>query len=302
MEEAKLAPLTAVRMEDGRRAFGGDAANYDAARPEYPDSVFDVLRERCGLGVGTATFEIGPGTGLATRRLIAAGASPLVAVEPDGRLAKVLRQRLPDAPLEIVEKSFEEAALPESAFDLGASATAFHWLEQRSALAKVASLLKPGGWWAMWWNVFGDPERADPFHEATSELLRADLPPGERHDWRPNFALDREARLASLDADGLFEGADCRMTRWTLTLDPAGVRALYASFSHIGQLGESERRRILDRLAEIAEKEFGGRVERNMVTALYAARRRADHSASGQPVSSNTSSSRASQASSLASA
>ena len=201
-----------------------------------------------------------------------------------------------------VEKSFEEAALPESAFDLGASATAFHWLEQRSALAKVAALLKPGGWWAMWWNVFGDPERADPFHEATSELLRADLPPGERHDWRPNFALDREARLASLDADGLFEGADCRMTRWTLTLDPAGVRALYASFSHIGQLGESERRRILDRLAEIAEKEFGGRVERNMVTALYAARRRADHWASGQPVSSNTSSSRASQASSLASA
>jgi hypothetical protein len=39
-----------------------------------------------------------------------------------------------------------------------------------------------------------------------------------------------------------------------------------------------------------------------MVTALYTARRRADHSASGQPVSSNTSSSRASQASSLASA
>ena len=57
----------------GRQAFGDDPANYDVARPDYPDWVFETLRERCGLGPGCATFEVGAGTGKATRPLLAAG-------------------------------------------------------------------------------------------------------------------------------------------------------------------------------------------------------------------------------------
>jgi phospholipid N-methyltransferase len=74
----------------GRIAFGGDAAGYDAIRPAYPDWVYQVLCERCGLGTGTATFEIGAGTGTATRRLLELGADPLIAIEPDARLAAYL--------------------------------------------------------------------------------------------------------------------------------------------------------------------------------------------------------------------
>ena len=31
--------------------------------------------------------------------------------------------------------------------------------------------VRPGGWWTMVWNVFGDSSRPDPFHEATKMLL-----------------------------------------------------------------------------------------------------------------------------------
>jgi SAM-dependent methyltransferase len=263
-----------IMKVEGRRAFGADASNYDNARPAYPARLFGVLRQRCGLGPATRTFEIGPGTGLATRPLLEAGAAPLFAIEPDERLAKLLRHRSPDAALHVVASTFEEADLPAASFDLGVSATAFHWLEQRPALEKVASLLRPGGWWAMWWNVFGDPRREDAFHAATWELLQGGTNPSDHPSWRHPFALDEAARIADLEAGGRFGDIASDVERWTLVLDAAETRALYGTYSQFSALEASERERLLDTLEDIAATRFGGRVERNMCTALYIARRR----------------------------
>ena len=266
---------------EGRRAFGVDAHNYDGARPQYPARVFELLRERCGLGSAARVFEIGPGTGLATRPLLAAGVSSLVAVEPDERLAAVLQERSPDSRLTVLTQAFEDAELPPGSFDLGCAATSFHWLEQRPALAKIASLLRPGGSWAMWWNVFGDAGREDPFHEATSGLLSGlSRTPSQPQNWRHPFALETEARLADLGATGLFTDVAFETLRWTLVLDPDQVRALYATYSQICVLEDAERNRLLDALRDIAATTFGGRVERNMATAIYTARR----SAHAQPI------------------
>jgi SAM-dependent methyltransferase len=259
---------------EGRRAFGSDAANYDSARPQYPARVFSLLRDRCALGPGTRTFEIGPGTGLATRPLLELGASPLVAVEPDERLAAVLRERSQDERLKIVNTPFEDAEDLGDDFDLGTSATAFHWLDQRPALAKVARLLRSGGWWAMWWNLFGDFERKDAFHEATSELLSGmRATPSWSPERRLPFALDVDARFADLKSVGAFGDIEFENLRWTLVLDPAQVRALYATYSQFSVLEDAERNRLLDGLFEIATTDFAGRVERNMCTAIYMSRR-----------------------------
>jgi SAM-dependent methyltransferase len=269
MSETTPRELTA---EDGRRAFGADATNYDSARPEYPAEVYAVLCARHGLKAGTRAFEVGPGTGLATRRLVEAGAT-VAAIEPDARLAAKLAERSPS--VTIVNATFEDAVLKAGTFDLGCAATSFHWLEQRSALAKAAGLLKPGGWWSMWWNVFGDPAREDAFHEATLPLLGSlATTPSWNPSWKHPFALDVEARFADLNSGGFFTDIAEEQMRWTLVLDPAQVQALYATYSHIAILPEDERRRVLDGLMEIAARDFGGRVERNMITALYTARRR----------------------------
>ena len=265
--------LRDLTAEEGRSAFGWDTANYASARPGYPDWVFQTLQQRCGLKPETATFEIGPGTGQATARLIALGAVPLVAIEPDARLAAFLRTRFGGA-VQVANSTFEDVVLEESSFALGTAATSFHWLSQGPALAKVARLLRRGGWWASWWNVFGDPERDDPFHEATKELLQnlADSPSHHAGEAHP-FALDRARRLAEINAAGVFDDVQVDIRKWTLVLSTAQTRALYATFSQFSILDAAERERILDGLARIAEEEFGGRVERNMCTALYIARR-----------------------------
>lgn len=255
----------------GRQAFGLDPGGYHAARPSYPDWVFDVLRERCGLAPNTATFEIGAGTGTATRRLLELGANPLVAVEPDDRLASFLRRTIPDKALTVLISPFEDAALPEAHFDLGLSATAFHWLSEDVALMKVARLLRPGGWWAMVWNVFGDSRRPDPFHEATNALLSGPL---SLSNGDTPFALDVEARLAALERTHAFDPGEHRTSAWSLVLNPDQIVALYGTYSNINI--RPDREAVLEELRRVARDEFQGRVTRNMVTSLYIARRRSE--------------------------
>lgn len=264
----------ALVLSDGRSAFGAVAATYDDARPGYPDALFDLLRDHCQLGPGTHAFEVGPGTGLATRPLLARGVSSLVAVEPDARLAAGLRDRTASDRLQIVVAPFEEADLAAGGFDLGCAATSFHWVDQRPALAKVARLLRPGGHWAMWWNVFGDPDLPDPFHDATQSLL-APLGTNPSHPKGPkqHSSLDRAARTADLESVGAFEDVQFELLRWRLVFNPEQVRALYATFSHIAVLPEAERERILDGLRNIAAAKFDGSVERNMLTPIYICRR-----------------------------
>jgi SAM-dependent methyltransferase len=256
----------------GRAAFGGNPAGYHAARPAYPDWVFATLRDRCGLKPGAAVFEIGPGTGTATRRLLDLGADPLVAIEPDRRLADYLRLENPDPALRLTVSTFEDAALPDASFDLGVSATAFHWLDEAAALAKIAAVLRPGGWWAMVWNVFGDDTRADPFHEATKELLNGPASPSQGQDGVP-FALDHEARSAAIAHADAFEAVETLSSAWSLVLDPNQTMALYATYSNVTV--RADRTAVLEALRRIARDQFGGQVTRNMTTRLYIARRRA---------------------------
>jgi SAM-dependent methyltransferase len=255
----------------GREAFGRDPAGYDAARPAYPDWVFDFLRERCGLVPDAVTFEIGAGTGTATRQLLKWGANPLVAVEPDERLAAFLRETIPDKALTVLIAPFEEAMLQAASFDLGLSATAFHWLDENSALTKVAKLLRPGGWWAMLWNVFGDSRLPDPFHEATKSLLNKPLSPSAGNG-EVLFALDAEARIAALEETAAFDRVEHRTGTWSLVLDPDQTFALYGTYSNVNI--RPDREEVLNELRRIARDEFQGRVIRNMITSLYVARRR----------------------------
>ncbi len=254
----------------GRRAFGENPAGYHSARPPYPEWVYDVLVARCGLHHKAAVFEIGSGTGTATRQLLARGADPLTAIEPDERLAAFLRANNPDSTLTIIVAAFEDAALDKSTFDLGVSATAFHWLDEDQALVKIAGLLRPGGWWAAIWNVFGDDSRPDPFHEATQDLLGAPDNPSAGDNGIP-FGLDTDARLAALRRNGAFDVVESRTSQWPLVLDADQTVALYATYSNVN--ARPDRAAILTELGRIARDTFKDRVVRNMTTSLFIARR-----------------------------
>ena len=260
-----------LERSEGRRVFGTDPEAYDAARPGHPQAVYTILQERCGLRPGSKVLEIGPGTGQATQRLLALGAHPLVAIEPDPRLAAFLRARL-GRKVEIRETTLEEVEL-EDDFDLAVAASSFHWVEEKPGLARLNAALRPGGAVALWWTVFGDATREDPFRTAVDPIMR-DLPrsPSEADQGRPPFASDGGTRVAALEAAG-FEETTAYRLEWTHTWDTAGIRALFGTFSPVLSLEPRPRVALLDEVARIADADFGGRVTKPVVTALYTARK-----------------------------
>jgi hypothetical protein len=180
---------------------------------------------------------------------------------------------LPDSRLEVIALPFEDTVLPPASTDLAVSATAFHWLDGPLALRRIHEILRPQGAVALFWNMFGEAGRADAFHDATAHLFVGhQTSPSGGGTTDISYGFDVVARLRGL-RDAGFVADEPELQSWSLTLDPAGIRRLYATYSNITALPPDERERVLDGLAEIAEREFGGAVTRNMTTSIYTARR-----------------------------
>jgi SAM-dependent methyltransferase len=253
-----------------RRSFNERAEEYRLARPPYPARVYQLLSERCGLGPGTQVVEIGGGTGQATCELLARGAH-VVAVEPGAALAAHLSATLSGPALRIVHDEFETADLPWAAFDLATSATAFHWVRPDVALPKLARILRPGGWLAVWWTVFGDPERPTSFRAALDELYARYLPEEPRGIGHVPGPLKTASWSAELSQGGWFGPVEVELIRWEYQLTGAGARRLFGSFPNVNELPAPERTALLDAIADIVYSRFGGIVADPYVTALYLA-------------------------------
>lgn len=258
----------------GRRLFGTDATAYAAGRPGYPAEIYELLTQRCGLGPDTPTLEIGPGAGQATDELLRRGAHPLIAVEPDPSLATYLAERFADR-VQVHNVPFEELELEPGSVRLAASATAWHWVDPALGLPRLASVVARGGWCALWWTLYHDPEDPDDLYRALDPIMSpiplviAPAKPG-RTQW---FALDRDARIADLRANGAFGDVKVDEFRWTMQLTAERARALFGTLSPVLALPEAKREDVLRRIAAVVDEQFGGLATRSCVSILYTARR-----------------------------
>lgn len=263
-----------------RETFDADPDNYARARPGYPERVYDLLRAHAGLGPGRRVLEIGPGTGQVTGRLLAAGAE-VVAVELGTRLAGALRRALPHERLTVVEGDFATVDLPPGPYDLAVCATAFHWLDPAVAVPRLAGLVRPGGWLAVWWHVFGDPLRRPPWRDGLDELYARVFPEELRPRDEVPPTMRVAERIAELTAGGLFGPARAEIVRWGTRMDAPAVRRLFASFSNVAQLPPERRARVLDGIEAVVTG-YGPVVDEFYATPVYLAPRRP---APGRPAS-----------------
>jgi SAM-dependent methyltransferase len=272
-----MPPKVSRRVRKG--VFGRDPEAYHRARLPYPKRVYEILTTRCSLRPGTSVFEIGPGTGIATRELLRLGADPITLIEPDRRLVRYLDGALGGAVgrVDFSPGSFEHSTLPAHSFDLGVAATSFHWLPERLALRKIARALRPGGWWATWNSYHGDPFRPGRFHRALQPLYQ-ELTPGRKKprgpvDAKASAARYRRNRIIALRSVGKFDRISREEIRWSVTLGTERVKALWGSFSEIVTLPPWTRERFLRELGRIAEEQFEGEVDLPVLTSIYTARR-----------------------------
>ena len=205
----------------------------------------DLARALVPSPRSSRALEIGPGTGLATREVASLGVGGVVAVEPDAALAEHLRATWSrPTPLEVVVEAFEEVDLPTDGFRLGLRRDVVPLDRPGGRAAQGPPLLRPGGLWAMFWNVFGDPTERTLSTKQPDRAVRAvggTARPAawiasRRSTWSPTFAARR--RVVRRDRDGAdpgtleLDGAGCERALWDVLRDqPARRRRPRTEFS-----------------------------------------------------------------------
>lgn len=145
------------------RGFQRGAADYEKARPSYPQAVLDALP----LHEGALVVDLAAGTGKLTR-LLASTPATVVGIEPVEAMRAVLARHAP-----AVAGTAERLPLRDEIADAVTVAQAFHWFDAPRALAEIRRVLKPGGTLLMVWN---DRDNRVPWVAAMTAVIHAHDP------------------------------------------------------------------------------------------------------------------------------
>jgi len=265
-------------MTDARErrvVFGEVADAYEAARPGYPAQLVTDALEYAALD-GAPVIEVGAGTGKASLPF-AARQVALTCVEPDDRMATVLRHRLADYPnATIFHGGFEQWTGPAGQFGLLVSATAWHWVDPAVRWTKAVEVLRPGGAIALCWHVF---RVVDP---AAFAALRA---AHERHDLaklvfdhadapqRYDDDLSDSWPMAELQADGRYVDVTARRYAVGNSFTADRYLDLMSSVSRYRMLPDEQRTALFDDVAAVIT-DLGGAIDLTIQTRLFLARSR----------------------------
>ena len=253
--------------DDIRLSFNEAAEVYDAVRPSYPAAMFDALFEM--LPSNPMIVEVGPGTGQATRDLLARGAT-VHGIEIGPSMAAKLRSNLPSDQLRVSIGDFEQMAITPGSVDAVFSATAYHWISQNSQTDRPASILRPGGVVAIVDLVQVDSPDDKGFFAACQPIYERY---GQGHAGPPapsRDAVDLAIRHV-LDDDGRFHEVTVHHWDWNQTYTTVEYQQLMLSYSGTQMMGEQDRRGLVDDMANFIDQHFHGSVTRPLVVALTTA-------------------------------
>ncbi len=259
-----------------RASFDEVPEIYARVRHDYPaGAVTDLLaylRERRDVAVPDV-LEIGPGTGKATRPLLAAGAR-VTGIELGRRMAEWLAVAFADEPrFSVVQGAFETAELPKAGFDVVTAATAFHWVDPAVRIEKSIELLRPWGVLATLSSVQVRSDVARGFFEQSSSIYskyagphRGFTAPEPEEATAPEFEEFRHHPTL----------CDARLLRyrWDQTYTCDRYADLLRTYSNMLVMPEGAREQLIGELCELIDGDFDGVVVRPLVIVLAMARRR----------------------------
>jgi SAM-dependent methyltransferase len=262
------------KRRDLKTTFNEDAENYDRARPNYPDAVFDDLAEMTGLGAGSSMLEIGCGTGQATGALAKRGYR-VTCVELGDNLAEVARRNLAEYPdVHVENAAFEEWDAEGRRFDAVFAAQAWHWLEPEFRYRKAAEVLRPGGWLAILDVEHAFPKDTDPFFFEMRKVYDEITLEKPTHDeWPPPLPENVADMQEEFDASGLFGEFQSTRYVWDLMYTAEGYIALLNTFSDHIASEPWQREHLFSKVRELIEARADPRVRRHWLGILNAGRK-----------------------------
>jgi SAM-dependent methyltransferase len=253
-----------------RSLFDSAAEHYDAARPAYPPSVFDELERRAGALRGRLVLDFGAGTGIASRQLASRGAT-VVSLDIGEQMLRRARARNPLTPCVLADG--HRMPVRDATAELITFAQAWHWFDGRLATAEVARVLRPGGYWAAWWNRAS--AAGEPWFDRYEDLLSETCP---RYTWRRQRDTELEPDWSSerVRALGPVEPAGTVVLPWIRHVSATDWLTDERSKSYVIALEPAVRDAVLAEVAAIISAQFpdGQLVVRYQTTLILARKAR----------------------------
>jgi SAM-dependent methyltransferase len=219
-------------------SFSGVAGAYERGRPEYTPAVVDAIVEELRIEPAARVLDLAAGTGKLSRALLASGLD-VRAVEPQPELREILVAAIGSE--RVRDGLAETIPLPDESVAAVTVADAFHWFDQRAALAEIARVLRPGGGLAVLTVV---PDWSGASWAAEVGALVAGLRPAHPHFDGPPW---QDAVRA---AGGWTKPRELRMTVSQPAEHERFVDYL-SSLSWIASLPEDRREGLIEQVAAI---------------------------------------------------
>jgi ubiquinone/menaquinone biosynthesis C-methylase UbiE len=253
-------------------SFGAIADDYDRLRPSPPDVAVDwLLPADCQVAVDLAA-----GTGLFARALARTVAN-VVAVEPDARMASVLRAR--STGVHVVQGIAEAIPVRDDSADGVFISSAWHWLDPDLAVPEIGRVLRDGGRLGVLWT---SRDREVDWVAELDRLRQADQAPAdseaERARTEASWRWRRQITLPDSDLFGVVETAQFTFSR-TMTIDD--LADMMGTYSGVITATPADRAVSLARTRALLEERFPSATEIDVPMRSWCCR--ADRTASDGP-------------------
>ncbi|KAI0690572.1 S-adenosyl-L-methionine-dependent methyltransferase [Cytidiella melzeri] len=239
------------------KGFGtGTNELYDRARPSYRPEALVHIRQAIRGTTPLNIVELGAGTGIFTRALLASpnwsdAIKELRAIEPSAGMRDQFSKTVSDARVSIAEGTFDTTGVEDGWADLVVIAQAFHWCPDfNKAAEEFARVLKPDGIVALIWNL-EDRDGAEwvaqlrdriEHHEAGTPQFRLEL-------WRETFTTPCYLQN--------FEAQEEKVFSYKLLGSEKIAVDRACSKSYIAVLPEDEKKNVVEDVKAIVQRGDG---------------------------------------------
>ena len=243
--------------------FDSAADEYDAARPTYPELVYDLLEAVAGPLADKIVGDGGTGTGIVARQLLDRGAR-VVGFDPGPGMLRHAARRHPSPVLVVADAA--KAPFRTSTLELLCFGQSWHWVEQEAGAREAARVLYPGGFWAAWWNhATAD---GDPWFERYCDLT-AERCAGWSRDQR-----DTDWCAEAIRNSGGFHAPERHVIEWERRVSVDDWLTDLRSHSHVIALTPSERTQFIADVEAVLRERFPETMTVPYETRIWLARRR----------------------------
>lgn len=243
----------ALRTENGdlstvrkyARLFGECVAEYENARPGYPDGlVRKVLVAAVGAESPCSVLEVGAGSGKATIPIAATG-HHVQCIEPSRRMAAVLRQKCSAFPnVSIAVTSFERWR-PRQTYTHLVAAQSWHLIDPALRIEKAALALRERGVIALMWNQPPQPVRDGDRRQLAAVLAEAGI---DLTGPQTAATTHRRETHGRIYVSEYFDPAEPTWYRTLCTLSLGWYTTLLQTYPEYRMMRISEQRRLLSEL------------------------------------------------------